>query len=452
MGGAAGGAPEGGTTSGGGGTGGGIECGETAAPGEIIPFTDDGSWSWFQDERVIVDAEANRLLLGSVAVNGDRNGNVEVTMYDLAGGEAPQRSVLGELNPDEYSAPALYQLGRDRYVAAYAGHNDTCLSYFNVYEDGSWGEQGTFDWTDQGCPFETATAARTVSFANLWRVGDQLYNLVRAVGTTPSLLVSTDGSGWEYAGRLTGTPTAGLLAGYYKFWGNGADRIDFVGTEAHPRDFDNSLYHGYVKDERICDSTGAVIDAELLDEEAEPISAYMPVLLTGSQLGEVTLHHLWPADLVRYPDGTIAVIFTGRVGGDTDDPDLRFGYARFDGSSWRATYLSKAGRKLYDSEQDYTGLGALHPNDPNTLYLSTTTDPGDDTTQLAKHEIWRGTTCDEGVSFEWTPITERSTQDNLRPVVPSWESDRTALLWMRGSYNSAATHSTAIVGVILDGR
>ncbi|HQL54681.1 MAG TPA: hypothetical protein PLQ87_08225, partial [Phycisphaerae bacterium] len=101
---------------------------------------------------------------------------------------------------------------------------------------------------------------------------------------------------------------------------------------------------------------------------------------------------------------------------------------------------------------DYTGLGALHPNDPNTIYLSTTTDPRDDTTQLAKHEIWRGTTCDEGASFEWTPITENSPQDNLRPVVPSWESDRTALLWMRGTYNSASTHSTDIVGVILDGR
>ncbi len=446
VGGTGGGSPEGGTATGG------VECGVIAAPGEIITFTDDGSWSWFQDERVIVDPAANRLLFGSVAVNGDRIGNVEVTTYDLAGGAAPQRTVLGELNPDEYSAPALFQLGEGRYVAAYAGHDEDCSSYFNVYEDGSWGGPTTFDWTAQGCPFAIGTIPRKVAFANLWRVGDQIYDLVRAVGTTPSLLVSTDGASWDYAGRLTGTPTAGTLAGYYKFWGNGADRVDFVGTEAHPRDFDNSLYHGYVKDERIHDSTGAVVDAELLDGDAAEITAFTPVFATGSPLGDRSLRHLWPADLVRYPDGTIAVIFTGRAGGDADDPDLRFGYARFDGTSWRATYLTKAGRKLYDSEPDYTGLGALHPNDPTTLYLSTTTDPRDDTTQLGKHEIWRGTTCDGGVSFAWTPITEQSTQDNLRPVVPSWESDRTALLWMRGTYDSASTHSTDIVGVILDGR
>ena len=55
---------------------------------------------------------------------------------------------------------------------------------------------------------------------------------------------SDDGESFSYFGRLSSTPTTGYVAGYYKYWSNGTDRIDFVATEAHPRDNDNSLWHG----------------------------------------------------------------------------------------------------------------------------------------------------------------------------------------------------------------
>lgn len=434
------------------GTGGGgvgtIACGTVATPGEVITFNDDGGWCWYQDERAIVDAEADRLIIGSVAINGGRNGNVEATLYDLAGGGAPQRSTLGDLNPDDHNTAAISKVGQDRYVAVYTTHNDDCNSYYNIYQNGSWGSRQAFDWTGHGCP---TPANRTVSYSNLWHMGDQLYNFVRSTETSPNLLVSDDGSSWSYAGRLTSTATVGYVAGYYKYWGNDVDRIDFVGTEAHPRDFDNSLYHGYVQGGKVYDSAGAQVDDNLLDGNAQDVTRYTKLFATGSRLGSATLTHLWNCDLMRYPDGTIALIFTGRANGNTDDPDKRFGYARFDGTEWKSTYLVNAGHKLYSSEQDYTGLGALHPNNPNTIYISTTTDPRDDSTTFAKHEIWRGTTCDEGQTFEWTAITQNSTQDNLRPVVPYWDSDRTVLLWMRGTYHSAQTYDTDIVGVILDG-
>ena len=51
----------------------------------------------------------------------------------------------------------------------------------------------------------------------------------------------------------------------------------------------------------------------------------------------------------------------------------------------------KAGKKLYDSEQDYTGLSALDSDDPRTIYVSTFFDPRDDTTMSTNREIWRGT-------------------------------------------------------------
>jgi hypothetical protein len=146
------------------------------------------------------------------------------------------------------------------------------------------------------------------------------------------------------------------------------------------------------------------------------------------------------------------LLFPGRADGNPDDPDPRFGHARFDGTSWTSTYLVRGGQKLYDSEQDYTGLGAIHPNSPYTIYASTATDPRDDSTTTQRREIWRGTTCDEGATFAWTPITQNSTLDNVRPIVPYWDSRRTGLLWTRGTFTFVSVQNSDIAGLILDGR
>jgi hypothetical protein len=238
------------------------------------------------------------------------------------------------------------------------------------------------------------------------------------------------------------------VAGYYKYWGNGVDRIDFVGTEAHPRDFDNNLYHGYVKGRKSYDSGNTMVDADTTDTTAPVITQFTKVFATGTVIKGATMNHAWNIDLQRYDDGTIALLFKTRADTNTDDPDHRLLYARFDGTAWKTTYLGKAGHKLYASEQDYVGLGALHPNDPHTIYISTPIDPRDDTTVLPFHEIFQGTTCDLGATFTWTPVTQKSTRDNLRPIVPAWDARNTALLWWRGTYSTAQIYNAAVVGIV----
>ena len=440
------------------GAGGAAMCPPTygAPSSQVIRFNDDGGWCWYQDERVIVDTTANKLVLGSVATGSSRNGRIEVVMHDLATGTTTPPSSLGKLNPDDHNAPALMKLGEGKYLAMYTTHNDDCFTYYNIYDAGKWGPQQKFDWKSYGCPTPNN---KTVSYSNIWLMGGKVWDFVRSVETSPNLITSSDGATWTYTGRLTSTPRVGYVAGYYKYWGNNSDRIDFLATEAHPRDDDTSLYHGYIKDGKSYTSTGTEVDT-VTDKNAPDITKFTKVFGTGTSIGGVKLNHLWNCDLVRYEDGTVAMIGSGRVEGsytpgtadDNMDPDKRFIYARFDGTSWKATYLTHAGNKLYSSEADYTGLGALHPNDPHTIYISTAWDPRDDKTKSAKREIWRGTTCDNGASFTWTPITQNSSKDQLRPVVPYWPGDKTALLWERGDYNSAQTYKTEIVGLILDGR
>src|SRR5690606_7188732 len=272
-----------------------------------------------------------------------------------------------------------------------------------------------------------------------------------SIDTSPHYLFSKDdGESWTLGGRLTSTPQVGYVAGYYKYWGNNTDRIDFFGTEAHPRDNDNSLYHGYLKDGQLHDSAGQVVDSDSTDTSAGEITEYTTVFATGTTINGVRLEHLWNADLVRYADGTIAAIGTARVSGTgSDDPDKRLLYFRFDGTKWTTTHPARAGTNLYSSEQDYTRHGGLHPDAPRVIYISTPYDPRTDQGDFrGKKEIWKGITCDNGATFHWEPVTANSQMDNLRPVVPKWDSKHTALLWLRGTYTSAQSYNFKVVGLI----
>ncbi len=110
------------------------------------------------------------------------------------------------------------------------------------------------------------------------------------------------------------------------------------------------------------------------------------------------------------------------------------------------------GPGIQTSEQDYTGLGCIHPDNSNLVYISTPFDPSDDT-PLDNHEIFKGVTADNGATWQWTQITFDSTVDNLRPAVPSWDANNTALFWLRGysavgGGNPAQNFDQVLVGMI----
>jgi hypothetical protein len=118
--------------------------------------------------------------------------------------------------------------------------------------------------------------------------------------------------------------------------------------------------------------------------------------------------------------------------------------------------MAYAGTRLYPGEDDYTGLVALDPNDPDVVYISTDAHPATGAPLVSSadhrrhHELFRGTTRDSGASWRWEPVTANSSVDNLRPVVPKWNDKRMALVWMRGAYkNNHGEWTTAVVASIL---
>lgn len=412
-------------------------------------INDNGAWCWFQDERALIDPATGILVAGSVAApeghgGTARAGNVELTVVDLKSGRCDVVVLHRNLEADDHNAPALWLRGDGRWLAVYTRHKTDDLMRWRVSAPGdplTWGAEQTYDWGPR-------TGGRGVTYANLRPLGGRLYCFSRAVNDDQCALVSDDdGDTWSYAGKLFTLPKVGYVNGYTRYASDG-ERIDLITTEHHPRDYNNSIYHGYLEAGALHRTDGTVVDPVALHEHAHSQTRLTTVLAAGSEWDGVRMTHCWTTDLRRAADGTVAAVVTARAGDEPARPedaydrmrpiaDHRFFYARSaPGGGWQVHELAAAGPGLLPHEQDYTGLAAIDPNDLDSLYISTPVDPRDQR-RLRHHEIFHGRTDNDGKSWTWTPVTEGSDVDNLRPIVAAGDPSRSPLLWFRGSMTAS---------------
>lgn len=426
--------------------------------GNLILFNDNGAWSWYQDERAIVDQKTGRLLISSVAASlrfdkDSRDGNVDLITFDLASGKRT-RFVLGEIQEDDHNVAALLKRPDGRYLAVYTNHNTDRVSRYRVSvnpEDTSqWTPERQFNWR------ETPGNDFNVTYSNVFylKAENKVYNFARVNDRSPNMMLSTDqGDTWRYGGQLTQSENVGYVNGYFKYASNGHDRIHLIATQAHPRDYNNGIYHAYIQRGRLFGSDGALIDDTIHDNEDIPATnSLTPVFIPDQEDGSQQRHRAWTTDLALDKTGLPYALFTTRAGDarpsrDGRDDDRRLYYARYDGERWAYHEVAKMGRRLFRSEQDYTGLGALVPGDPNTIYISTTIHPGTQE-ETPFHEIYRGVTKGDGRDWQWMAVTRQSSVDNLRPLIPQWSRDKLAVLWFRGQMRRSQRYDCAIVGVI----
>jgi hypothetical protein len=412
--------------------------------GEMYTYITNGAWCWFQDERAVIDTTKNKLVVAST--NTGNSNDVAIVDLDTKQVESTKRTRNMIKWADDHNSPGLFVLPNGNYIAMWAQHYDTEYRYF-IYSNGSWSGEKSVPWSQYGDVSDC-----NVAYANLYYLSDEerVYACGRVFDRAPNFVFSDDnGESWKYGGQLTTNSSNSYNKGYYKYWGNDKDRIDMVFTEEHPRDQKTSIYHGYIQDHKMYNSYDEVGDEDIYSKNVIPtFEKFTKVFVHGTDVNGVTMGRCWQSDICRYADGTIAILFKARA--NNSETDHRNFYARFDGEEWKWTYIGKAGPKMYNDEQDYTGLGALNPDDPNRIYISSPFNPGDDNSTPKKREIWRGTTDDHGDTWEWEPVTANSSQDNFRPIIPKWKPGKEALLWFRGTYTTAQTFSTNIVGTFYE--
>ena len=414
-------------------------------------MTDDGGWCWFQDERAIVDDHL--LIVGSVASgykSTRRAGNVEVHWRNLVTGESGTSVLHERLDKDDHAVPALILLPDGRYMAVYTSHgHDRLVRMRRSIVPGTaafWGPETTV-------PIGPG-ASVGVTYSNVYIVEDEpgqarLYDFYRGEGWNPNAIVSENmGGTWEHAGSLMKGPGRP----YVKYASDGR-RIHFVATEQHPRDADNSLWHGYLENGYLYDSKGVLINALAVGSSSP--DSYTQIF--EGRADAVA----WPADLSLDKSGFPVVVYTVQVDGEgkprgQGGRDHRFRYARWTGDQWLDYEIGRAGRRLYPGEDDYTGLAAIDPNNPRIVYVSTDEHPGTGDVMLTerdgqrRREIFEGRTWNGGRTWEWKAITSQSDADNIRPIAVPWGEDRTILLWLHGTMKTYTNYSFEIQGLVID--
>jgi hypothetical protein len=344
-----------------------------------------------------------------------------------------------------------------RYLAAYSKHNQEPRLWFRISEHP--GDPTTW---------QPEVEVKTPGVKGNWK-GDnatycnpmmlsaernRIYLFHRGVSEDPNYLFSEDdGRSWAYGGKLYEGRHG--YSPYTKYACNGRDIIHFVATEDHPRNYDNSLYHGFIRGRNVYKSEGTLVG---------PLSTATNTTIHPWDLTRLyqggTTNVAWMSDIELDHQGNPVVLFTikveqGHLPPGKGGADHRFHYARWDGRSWHESEIAFAGTRLYAGEEDYTGLGSIDPQDASTVYISTDAVPltGEPLNSHADgqrhHELFRGTTSDGGQSWTWTALTANSTTDNLRPLVPKYKDRLTPVIWMRGTYRANRGEWTTKVAALL---
>jgi hypothetical protein len=449
-----------------------VQVGDRVA-GNMMLINDNAGWCWYQDDKIVYDPASGNIITstsgGTLGFDTNRRNDVDATTFNIDTGKRTRVKAC-DRGGDDHNMGALWIRPDGKYLHLYCPHYsdppNPPLTYFRVstnpHDGSTWDGEQSFSWSDIS-GISIADGGQ-LTYTNVHYItgegtNGRLYNIVRWNDTTPNIAYSdNNGVDWQYMGKLNSRAGASTYSNYYhKFRSNGVDRIDFIGVENHPRDNNNSVYHGYIKNGKGYNSFGTVIDNNLYDQDAPSIQAYTPIFIAATPAADAC-HTGWTNELELDKNGYPVCLYQTRHGTTTwGDPyghwgnigaaDHRFFYGRFDGTKWTSTELCKMGVGLHNKEEDYIGMGCIHPNDVNVIYVSTNYDPVT-SVDIGKHEIFKGVTYDNGKTWNWTQITFDSTVDNIRPAIPLWDAHNTAVFWERGDFPDQGQFDMVMVGLV----
>ena len=443
-----------------------------------------GAWCWFQDERVIVDNSnpAKPTLLTGVVTWGppksDKRGDIDLYWLDLASvpGDGPlvrgRFELDDRLQMDDHASPAFMIRPDGRYLVTWSMHgNDPIVRSrisTNPGDPTSWSETRRSNAAGGGV---TYTNPKFLAAANGGK--GVIFNGIRSRGFDSNYLLSDDlGETWRYGGRVLDAkdpwpknPDGGRA--YVKYTGDGKSKIHIFTTDDHPRvnfnetrnapgDGLNSIYYAYIENNQLHRNDGTVVDDNLSDEKAMPPTLLTCLLKDGTLMGKDALRRGWQLSLNTDDSGQPVGIFQFRANDNPDDH--RYFYARrsADGQ-WLVSFLAYGGDNFGgQSEKDYTGLAAVDPANPDTVFISTSSHPVTNeplisaTSGKRQNEIFMGKTRDGGKSWTWAALTKDSKTDNLRPIVPRWTKGKSVVLWMKGDYPKFYDYNTLIMGQMIE--
>jgi hypothetical protein len=430
-----------------------------AAQTHVATLASDGAWTWYNDPRAVYH---NGLLYFGYVRGTD--GRAVLSAFDPATGGHTELWTSVLTQGDDHDNPGLLVKQDGRMLAIYARHNSD--QFFSYRYSFSTSPGAPSDWSAEQ---RIAATGQGVTYANPYQLsaeGGLIYDFMRNQNYNPTVVTSADGgTNWSAPQLLIQTGT-GSTRPYVKYCSNYTNRIDFLYTDGHPRNQDNSLYHAYYQGGGLYKTDGSLLKS----------FGALPLLHDSGERGSVIYQHsnadtadpndhipagrAWCWETAYQSNGQPVAVFTVQrdqvTGANWYDDRIYYYYARWTGTNWQKRFIAHAGRPLYEAEDDYAGGICLDPEDANVVFLSSNAaDPFNlsDTTNVAlrvnqRYEIWKGVTTNGGLNFAWQTVTTNSSADNLRPYVPRHRSVVVpTLLWCRGNYSSYTDYDCSLVGL-----
>lgn len=436
----------------------GVSYGSAVTPPEpeVGLVTSDGVWTWFNDERAIW--HDGKLYVGHVK----KNGRIAVTQYDPVSETSSETELSSVTEVDDHNNPSLHVLPDGKLLACYSRHSADNHFFYRISTNHA--PAVAADWGAE----QTHGAGSRHSYANTYKMsaeGNQIYTFTRAIGWNPNWTVSTDnGSTWSALKELVRNGGSGTRP-YLRYSGNGVDAIDFIYTDGHPRNENNSIYHARIEGGNVLHTNGNIIKAlsatPLLHDAATPERGTVVYQYSAAAQSDpnqwIPSGRAWNWDIQEQKNGDPVIAFTVQkdnvTGSGWSHDRIYYYYARWTGSAWQKRFIAHAGRPLYSAEDDYAGGICIDPERPNVVYISSNAQNPFDLTSTtnvplrtnSRYEIWKGTTYDEGLTFTWEAVTQDSAENNLRPFVPKNHGRSESVLWLKGTYTTYRNYSTRII-------
>ncbi len=407
-------------------------------------FMQEGGWCWYQDPRAI--AHDGRLFIGSVRGNGD--GEARVSVYDLKAGK-PLGAVTAhpKFDRDDHNAPVFHVRPDGSVLTVYARHNRDRIHHSRVSDPNDplkWSEETDHERV-------MANPRDRVTYMNLFELKDEkkLYLLYRGIDFNPTFVTSPDhGESWSEPVHFFQSEAPGRQRPYGRFAGNSTDTIHVSVTDAHPRNYGNSLYYFAFRKGKFHRADGSTIrsltEGPLKPSEADLI--YRGSMTVAKAKGfESVPNSAWTSSIALDGKDRPHIGYTLYLSND----DHRYRLASWNGRKWIDREVARAGKCLYQRESSYTGLIALDPIDPTVVFISTDVDPKTGKDTGGRHEIYRARigTDDDITSIQWRAVTRNSPVRNLRPMIVR-DGARRIILWQRGDFRTYTNYQLDTVGFV----
>ncbi len=389
-------------------------------------FAGDGAWCWFQDPRAVcIRHRFDRIYATWVT----RTGALQIGAYDHDLHETSIFELRREWGRDDHGSGSLLVLPDGRLMVFYAQHNGRglyCRTTSRPEDIGAWDDE------------IAVTRESGVTYSHPVHLRDEglIHVFWRGADWKPAYATSPDGRVWSEARTLIRDVgrAANRIRPYLKVVSDGQSAIHFAFTDGHPRDeAQNSVFHFRYERKEFRTEDGSRLGgfADL------PISHRSSSVVYDGKLHGV---RAWIWDVALDRGGRPIIAYTRLPRAD----DHRYHYARWNGQTWNDVQITPGGRWFpqtpilqREREPHYSGGIALDHANPSIAYISLQID--------GTFEIEKWTTSDDGNTWEATPITSSSRQDNVRPVVPHGsEGSGNELLWMQGHYVHYTNFDTRI--------